>query len=288
MYYVQEDDKPNFIFRLFNIIKLQNNVIILPLSNESLENKDRNRNKRREERLAKKLVRVLNKTNSKKLILSKKIKEQEMIVNYLYTHGYDISDDTWLFEILSERVLDYIVDKKELNKQEIQLSILVNDVGEFEIEIIKKLLNKYKKVNIVTNHLEKFKNIENKILEDDGIAIAITNNKRKSLAKSDLILNIDFPTELLNKYNIYEDAIIINIKSKTKINKKRFNGLNINDYEIDFESSDEMFIQKNEKFSNKDIYEAQIYQKQPFKNIMNKINADKIIIEELIASNIKI
>lgn len=277
MYYVQEDDKPNFFFRLFNIIKLQNDVIVLPLL-------DKKKNTRKEERIAKKLVRVLNRTNSKKLILSKKIKEQEMIVNYLYTHGYDISDDTWLFEILSERVLDYIVDKKELNKQEIQLSILVNDVGEFEIEIIKKLINEYKKINIVTNHIEKFKNIEKKVLSDDGISIAVTNNKRKSLSKSDLILNIDFPTELINKYTIFENAIIVNIKSKTKINKKRFNGLNINDYEIDFRSKDEWIIKKDAKFSNKDIYEAQVYQKQPYINIINKINRDNVKISRLIAN----
>ena len=51
--------------------------------------------------------------------------------------------------------------------------------------------------------------------------------------KSQIILNIDFPKELINKYNIQDEAIIVNVKGTVKINKKRFNGLNINDYEID-------------------------------------------------------
>ena len=37
-----------------------------------------------------------------------------------------------------------------------------------------------------------------------------------------IILNIDFPQELINKYNVQDEAIIVNIKRKTKINKKRF------------------------------------------------------------------
>ena len=52
--------------------------------------------------------------------------------------------------------------------------------------------------------------------------------------KSQIILNIDFPQELINKYNIYDDAVIVNLKGNIKINKKRFNGLNINNYEINF------------------------------------------------------
>ena len=50
--------------------------------------------------------------------------------------------------------------------------------------------------------------------------ITINNNKKKSLTKSDIILNIDFPNELINKYRIAENANIINIKGETKIKQK--------------------------------------------------------------------
>lgn len=279
MYFIQETDKPNLLLNLFNIVKFQNNNIILPISYDGFCEKNI-------EKMAKKTVKKLNETNSKKVILSKKLKKEEIYINYLYTMGYEIIDGIWLFEIIADKVLDYILEKKKLNKNNIRLSILVNDLSEFEISIIKNLIKQYKKVNIVTNHIEKFKNIENKILENDGISIAITNNKRKSIAKSDLILNMDFPTELLNKYNIFEEAIIVNIKSKCRIEEKRFNGLNINDYEIEFEKREEFTEFENSKFWNKDIYEAHIYQRQPYENIYRKINSDKVRVKFLKAINV--
>ncbi len=117
--------------------------------------------------------------------------------------------------------------------------------------------------------------------------ITVANNKRKSLAKAPIILNIDFPKELLNKYNIYDEAIIINLKGNMKINSKRFNGININDYEITYVNDDIYFEDYNilEKYCKKDIYEALIYKKQPFENIIKKVKKDNVKIAALIANN---
>ena len=54
---------------------------------------------------------------------------------------------------------------------------------------------------------------------ENGIIITITNNKKKSLMKSQIIINVDFPKELIDRYRINEYATIINIKEKLKINK---------------------------------------------------------------------
>lgn len=153
------------------------------------------------------------------------------------------------------------------------------------LENLKIIIQKYKRVNIVTNHIEKFKKIENDIFKKYGIMITVGNNKKKSLAKSKIILNVDFPSELVNKYNIYEEAIIVNLKNKVKINKKRFNGININDYEITFANIDVLDYEKFDLFYKKDLYEAMLYQKQPFANILNKIEKDKVEIEKLYGCN---
>ncbi len=295
MYYIQEADKPNFIlnilFNIFNIVKLQNNSIILPIDKKEMSEK-------KAEKLAKKVNHILTKMHCRKIVLSKKLKNEEQFVNELYSYNCNIVDGKWLFELLSEKILDYIVNKKKLEKQEIQLSILVNDLSEVMLQTIKRLLQQYKKINIVTNHITKFKKIEDKMLEEQGIMIVVNNNKRRSLAKSQLILNVDFPSELINNYNIYEEAIIINIRNNVKIKRKRFNGININNYEIKFEGINqnsyffEQIEQDNynriEKFSKKDLYEAQINQKQPFENMIRQIQKDKVEIKELIANNIKI
>ena len=279
MYYIQETDKPSKIFEFFNIIKVQDDKIILPI-NEKIKNQ------KRTEKLAMKTKNMLRQSNCNKIIISKKIKEQEQYMNYLYTYNLDIVDGKWLFEVLSDKILDYAVSKRNLKKEDIQLSILVNDLSDIMLEKIKILVKQYKKVNIVTNHIEKFKKIEEQVLSKEGIMITVTNNKKKSIVKSKLILNVDFPEELINKYKIYNEAIIINIKQNVRIRSKRFNGICINDYEIKFKADLFYDNDKLNKYNNKYIYEAQIYKKQPINNIMRKIDRDKVEIAKLIANNV--
>lgn len=278
MYCIQETDKPNFIFRIFNIIQLREDKIILPIGEEKISS-------RKAQRLAKKTKRILNQTISKRIVISEKIKKQEEYVNLLHTYSLEIIEGKWLFEVLSCKALDYILEKKEIKKEETQISILVNDLTENMLSNIRKIAKEYKRVNIVTNHIGKFKKIEEQIMEQDGIMITVGNNKRKGLSKSKLILNVDFPSELINQYNIYENAIIINIRGNVKVAKKRFNGISINDYDIDFNQREEFDYDKNTKYKACEIYEAQMNKKQPFQEVMKQIEKDKVKITQLVGIN---
>lgn len=277
MYYVQETDKPTRMFKVFNIIKLKEDKIILPVGKEEI-------NFKKAKKLAEKTNKILYKTNCNKLILSKVIKKQECYKNYLFSNQIHIVEGKWLFEILSYQAIEYIINKQNMKKEETTVSILINEVTNSMVENIKQIIREYKRVNIVTNHIEKFKKIESQILKQEGITIAITNNKKKSLSKSKIILNVDFPTELINKYNIYEEAIIINLKGNVRINLKRFNGININDYEIDFKDLEDFDYDKSILYDKKDIYEAQIFQNQPFQYIKEKIKKDKVEIKKMIGN----
>lgn len=279
MFYIEKNDKPNWLEKKLNRLKVLDNTIILPISEETKE--------KQIEKTAIKTKKVIEKhSNSKKVVISKELKKEETYINYLNTYGIKISDGKLLFEILLPQITEYIIDKKKLEK--CGISILINDFTDIEVENIKTLARKYKSVNIITNHIEKLRNLERTLQENEGIMITITNNKKKSLMKSEIILNIDFPQELINKYNIKDDAIIVNIKGKTKINKKRFNGLNINDYEIDFRQDKKDEKALNDKYCLKDLYESQLYQKQRISEIIEKIKLDKVIIKNLILNNGKL
>lgn len=277
LYYIQESDKPNFWLNIFNIVKLQYDKIILPILG------DKKISYKKAKKLAKKINKILTKTNCKTVVISKKIKQQEEFINYLYTYNYEILDGKKLFTVLSEKVVNYIIEKKNLDKQNLRISILVNDLSDIILEIIKKMVMNYKRVNIVTNHVEKFKNIEENMMDYNGIALIVNNNKKRSLIKSNIILNFDFPTELINKYQIFDEAIIINLKHKIKINKKRFNGLNISDYDIEYNENIEEL--DYDKFYKKDVFESKLYNKQPFEEIMKKIKKDGVKIIQLKSSN---
>ncbi len=272
MYYIQETDKLNKIEKWFHIVKLENDHIILPIVKTSLDDKTAYK-------LAMKTKKILDKVNSKKLVLSKRIKQQENYVNYLYSYGYEIVDGKWLFQLLIFNVLEYMIKKLNIRKEDIRIGILVNDVSDLAIYVIKELVTKYKNVKIVTNHIHKFQNIEEKMIEEYGIFISVGNNKRKVLSKTNMILNLDFPTELINKYQIHNEATIINFRGNVKIKDKRFAGLNINDYEIHWKEKE------NEIFYTKDMYEAIQHKNQPVEELLKKIKRDNIQIKELIAVN---
>lgn len=161
-----------------------------------------------------------------------------------------------------------------------EVSILINDFEDFNKEIIIHIAKNIKRLNIITNHINKCKKIEEYLYKEFGIILNVSNNKRKSLLKSEIIINLDFPEELINKYRIYDNAIILNINDKINIYSKRFNGININYYKILL--PDEY---KLHSFQNEIVYESLIYTINSYKEINQKIIEDKIDISRLIGNN---
>ena len=274
MYYIENNDKPSYFAKIFNIIKFENNKFHIPLTEKTKNNKII--------KLAKKMDKLLKCCNSNKIVLSKYIFQNEIFKNLLYSYGYDIVDGKWLFEALIDKVVDFIAEKRNMKKEETSISILVNNLSDYTLENIIKFSKEFKTLNIVTNHIEKFKTIQDKIYQENGLMITVSNNKKKSLAKSEIIINIDFQNELLNKYNIYENATIVNIYHAGKIKRKRFNGIVINDYEICLNENELLNFNVNfEKYFIKHLYEGELYRKYPYIELKKKIKDDGIEIESL-------
>lgn len=264
MYYIHETDKLNFISKQFNIIKSKGDNLILPIQKPTTENqkpnletnkinqktavqqeKQQQKIQKREQKLAEKTSKIVHASNSKKIVISKELQKHTTYLNSLYTYDLDIVDGKWLFLMLLPETIKYIVDKQKLQPEQTSIHILVNDINSVIISNIKILANIYKSINIVTKHVEKLNKIEEQILEISGAMITVMNNKKKSLAKAQIIINIDFPSEIINQYVICENATIIDMCGKTKITKKRFNGVVIQDYEIEIKNKREYTIDEN-------------------------------------------
>ncbi len=281
LYYIQEADKPNLFHKIFNIIEMQQDKIILPIDEQEISDK-------KSQKLAKKTKKIMEKAISKKVILSKKIQKQEIYKNLLYTYNLEIIEGKWIKEVLCCKELEFLLKHNKLKKEDTSISILINDITENMLSNIRIMAKEYKSISIITNHIEKFKKIEKQILEEDGVMITVGNNKKKGLAKAKIILNVDFPSELINKYQICEKAIIINIKENAKVAKKRFNGIIIQDYEIIWDETQEFDYEKQEKYKSCERYEAKINKKQPFKEIQKQIKKDKVQIFKLVGINTEI
>lgn len=268
-YYIIENNNIKFIDKLKCFTKKDNKILV---------NFDLNRFNIRK---TKKILKILNKHSVKNVVLSKETQKNEILINYLNSNNVNIFNGRWLEKYLAYEIIKYILVKKNIKKEETEIAILINQIDEVSTENIKLFAKEFKRVNVVTNHIEKLKKIEENIFDEFGIMITITNNKKKSLKNAKIILNMDFPEELINKFNIYDEAIILNLDGNAKINKKRFSGLNINNYEIALNDVDYL----SEKFYIRDIFESQIYKKTTFKNIRKEIKEKGVNIEQLIGVN---
>jgi len=270
--YIEKMDKPKWFLKK---IKIEHDNCKIGLNLEKEKN-------------IKKLINKLMKNEILNVVLSKELYKNKEFINYLNANDINVFNGRWLEKYLILQILDYIEKQKGIKKEEIEIAITVNQITDLCIEIIKKLAKQYKRLTVVTSQIEKLKKIEKEIYEKEGILIVVSNNQKKSLLKSKIILNMDYNKEMINRYRINENAIIINLEGNIKIEQKRFNGINVNDYEIEIGREEIIWRQNMKDFRTKDLLEAVLYMKDTYDNIFCKINKNKVSIKELYGVNGKI
>ena len=265
------------IKKLFNIVEFSEDkgktTIILPLFKSNII-KDKKIIK-----IAKKINKKLYDNNIENVVLSNYLEENEILKQKLYCQNINILDGRYLFYLLIPEIVDYILKRQKKKLENGEITLLINDFTENNARIITYIAQSVKRVNIVTNHSNKFKKLEEYLYNELGIILNITNNKNKSLANAGLIINIDFPEEIINKYEINSNAIIVNIFNEIKIRAKKFNGVNINYYKAYIPKKYKM-----EEFKDNLIYESSIY-KYNYENARKDIITNKIKIKKLIGIN---
>ncbi len=281
-YFIYENDKPSRLQYMFNIVQNVENKIIIP-SDLNVDKVDK------KIKIAEKVVKILKKSQVQNVVISKILHESEEFKNILFQNDINIFDGRWLFTYLLNDIIKYLEKENNIKEEDTEIAIMTNFVTDVIIQNILDLSKKFKRLNIITNHIEYFRRIEEDLYNNLGIMITISNNKKKSLLKSNIILNMDFPQELIQKFNINENAIIINFDDDIKITKKRFNGINIINYELENNlNMKELGINNIEKFYIRDIYEAMLYKKSSYKNIIKAIDDLHINIKELIGNHGKV
>lgn len=261
----------------FNIIESKNEegklIYYLPIF--SIENI----NKRKVKRISKGIIKRLQKDESSNVVLSEYLGKIQELKNNLYSENINILNGRYLFKCLIDEIIDYIIKRQNQDIQTIEASILLNDFNDINKELIIHVAKKIKTLNVITNHIAKCKNIERYLYNEFGILLNVTNNKKVSLLNSKIIFNIDYPSELINQYRIYNNAVIVNILDKIQINGKKFNGVNVSYFKINIPNK-----YKIRGFKNEEVYESVIYKKDLYK-VREAISNDKIKLTKLIGNN---
>ena len=252
------------------------NIYILPVKPHQLN--------KRIEKLINKLCRI--NLESHKIVLSIDLM-QKKVYNLLdkYDIGYYKAIDIKKYLVFN--ILEYInlLQRKQLHQREI--TILVNDNSEINKYIIDKLAKEVKYLKIVSKNIYKFKKIEDELYNKFGIAVQFSNSYRKSLLKSELIINIDFYENEINEYKINHKAIIINLFKDLRIYTKLFNGIVINSINIKLKKETKQKFVNSQLFNSFScliLYES-LLNNMSIKEIENKIHDDKVNIVNLVGNN---
>lgn len=273
--YVKQFEKKEPIYSLFDIFKMEKiedkAFIYLPIK--------KNSSKRKTKKVFEKLSKYFYNNNIKNVVLEEDILKNEEAKNILYSNNINILDGTKLSKYLVYNVVRRIYEYKSKKIEAGEITILVNENNEITAQTIKQIAQNVKRLNIITKNIKKFRKIVEYLYNELGILIKLSNNMKTNLKSTDVIVNIDFPEETINKLEIPNNATILNIPSNININSKKFAGINIKTWEIEVPSKYAM-----EKFDTGTIYEASLYRKPAIK-IFEQIQNDNIKIKKLIGVN---
>lgn len=233
----------------------------------------------------KKLDKYLKVNCVKNVCISDELRTNKEFKDFLLGQAINIFDGKWLYKHMMINIIEFVVQNKKEKMEYQEISILVNEIDDIIIENIYQIAPRIKLLNIITNNENKFKKIEKKIYDEKGILLNINNNYKKSLIKSDIIINVDFCEETVNKYSFPKNACLINLKNEIKIKSKSFEGINICFFDI-FMPQKYVKLQSNfKKFNLPILYESFIYKRTCSINIKKQIEEDGAKISSLIGSN---
>lgn len=214
--YINELKEIKIIDKIFNIMKQENfndiKMILLPINNQTKT--------KRIERVSSKLCKILCNENIRTVILSNNLMKNIPLKENLKTSRIRALDGSLVYNLLLPQILEIICAYKDTDIKDEKVSILVNENSEVNLNNILTISQKVKSINIVTNYIQKFTKIADYLYEELGILVRISNNIKKDLLKSSVIINIDFNEDLINKYYINTNAIVVNIPENITIRSR--------------------------------------------------------------------
>ena len=272
---------------IINIKKAANNVIYeIPIYKEKVLLKKK----------YKKINLIINKLNSEiqkenveAIVLSSEVKE---LLNQLNNDGIDSDFNIPVLNgkfLMKNLLIDIIEKISKQQNQDISFAkayVLVEKYNKENLDIIYALSAKVKNINIVTSNIRNFRKLEEKLFCNNGLAISVANNRKKGMRRADLVINFDFDSETIKKYNINRDAIIVNCTNSILNLQTGFSGIIINGIKIANDVQVLEYFKIHELLENFDItelYESLIFNKY-YDKITQQKNKDKIIIKDFVGS----
>ena len=213
------------------------------------------------------LIKLLKKDNIDYIIAEKGID-----INYKKLNG------SFALKYMIPEVVKYCF--RLINPKTEEVYICTNNFTNENIQIIKDLSSYVKVVNIISSN-SRYLALE-KELERSGIYITVNNNKRTSLKRANVIVNLDFKD--LKNYSISRNIIIVDVSNKFNIDKG-FDGIYIKGVKIVTNKIMRVFGEY-ENFEKNQLIEAEMVKIEKYNMVREYIRINKFEIEQVIGERI--
>lgn len=273
--YVKEDKRQKFFQKSIEIRIFENNYVLAVI--------DKNK-----KNIVKKLIKYIQKLKIDTLVFSKDLENlKKEICDLDYVR---IINGRKLMEYMEYNIFEYILEKQNNKIKEEDIYIVFKKDKNLDLNFLKIFIENFRMTNVVTNDVERLKNVQDNLIENDNILISVSNNKKKALKRAKYILNVNLTKEELQKYKINRNAIIVNIKEEVKYNDLSFEGVNVNNIELNLpDEYIERYEELGEKFDKTEFYESILLNdglgKASIEEIENRINKDNVQIVGILGNN---
>ena len=224
----------------------------------------------------KKIDKLLKITSEKQVCISEELFYKDEFLNLLKSKSVYVSNGKWILKYMLKNIFDYIRYNSKEDFSNKEIAFLVDEDYELAVEYIKWFSDKFKVITIVSNNIKYFSKIENRLLEECGLNLNVVNNYRKSLNKTEYIVNIDFSEKKIKRYTIYNKAIFINLCNNYELENKKYEGVNITSCQIAIPDKYILYVDLFKNFDYLKVYESIIRKRTSEKNILKEIENDEI------------
>lgn len=224
----------------------------------------------------KKVIRDLKKMKNircwKNVCISNNLIKNNEFIDFTNQNNLNIMDGKWLLKNIVDKIVEYIAESRKEPLNTYEISILCNKLDDTIVEKTKEICQKVKKCNIVTNNQKQYKKLEEDMYKEKGIILNISNNHKKVLEKSNIIINFDFDDKQIQKCIFSPNAYIINVNKK--LDNSEFGERNIISYKMNLPEKYSEYQNIFENFDSNALYESFIYKNTSYKNIKKELSQD--------------
>lgn len=255
----------NKIFNKINICEIEKDKIKILINKRKISDK-----------LLLKMVQLIKVNEINKLVISNEI---DINKKSLTDNKIELLNGKKLMKNMLMSILSIIYEYNNIDMRSSEVYIAIKD--DKELKIISELASNFRCINIVTDRIRKLNRLERKFDKNDQIIYSISNNRNKSLKRAKIIINFDYNSDFFEEFCINRSAIIINL-SDSKIKMKiSFQGVVIENIDVNFENYN------NTKFDKNILYESYIYNLN-YEELQCKLIEDKCQIKGFLGANGKI